>query len=179
MKKAADARWAKKREADLAVPPPKDTTKPRKKRAVARRGSKGGRVYSVALATAEKQLAKAIEEMAKAAKLYAANAALIEPFTNTIRALRAQENPTPHSNGAPFQSNSGPVTYSLAQVMSDSPLPVVRPPMPPVEAIVAPLPRISPRAGGGTLDSVFQQEPDENAFLNDPSNPVTGGANWS
>jgi hypothetical protein len=121
--KAAKRRWASSKsdnsasssqtspdvEVSEAASLPKNPRKPRDRRPALRRTS-NNRVFSVALNAAEKRLAKAIEERATAANLWAVLNAEIPSLQQTIAALRKQQNPTAFQPSFSSPASASPVT---------------------------------------------------------------------
>jgi hypothetical protein len=133
----------------------------------------------VALNAAERRLAVAIEERAKAANTWAVLNAEIPSLQMTIAALKNQQNPVPVMpsygvmlpNGMPVGQQSGP-GVSMDQIMSDAPISPATPrPMVQAGAVEFPvpeLPYVPGRAGGRAMDTpAFPAvELDEDEHLN-------------
>jgi len=170
-KKAANARWGgngKRIKASAA--------------SLAReKGRSSGRpqsgIFGRALAAAEERLAQAIQERARAASTWAVLNAEIPSLQGTIAALRNQQNPGTQPSYAqtlPDGSLPGTVTgvtagmgYTLAQVVSDAPVP----------ASATPRGLAASRVQGGAIGGTDLRENDENedVFLTET---VTGGGQW-
>jgi hypothetical protein len=180
-RKAAQARWGKDK--NQAV----DEKAPRKRRKAkftvdhvvstpnARRET---RVFGIALMAAEKRLARAIEERARAAATWAVLNAEIPSLQRTIAALRNQQNPntSPQGyemtlpDGSGYQPNA---SYGLPQVISDAPVPLVAPQQ---AAAASARALAASRVGGGAVESdLGDASDDEDKFLN--ASGMAGG-NW-
>lgn len=160
---------------------------PRASRKQRKTFSKQERVFGIALTAAEKRLATAIEERACAASTWAVLNAEIPSLQRTIAALRNQQNPAAPIQGYEMTLPDGSFTganiaspgYTLNNVLSDAPVPFVRPAptriqaQPPVAA--SPRPLAVSRATGGAVDVNLEDDPadEEDKFLNDSS--VAGG----
>ena len=199
-RKAAQARWKKPvvaSGATTATPAPAGGAPRRAGRLrkaaypAARAGHKASvrqkredRIYGIALMAAEKRLASAIEERACAASTWAVRNAEIPSLQRTIAALRNQQNPAapvqgyemtlPDGSLTGYPPNAGPVGYSIDTVLSDAPVPFVRPapvPAQPQPEIVAPARSLAAsRAGGGAIGvNLGDPSDDEDRFLNDSS----------
>jgi hypothetical protein len=176
-RKAAQARWGKDKN------PTTDEKAPRKRRKAkfvierpvsAPNARRETRVFGIALTAAEKRLARAIEERARAASTWAVLNAEIPSLQRTIAALRNQQNPnTPMQgyeaqlpDGSGYQSNAG---YDLTRVVSDAPVPFVAPQQ-------AARTLAASRVGGGAVETVLDDAlDDEDKFLN--ASGMAGG-NW-
>ena len=165
--KAAKARWGKtKKSGKEAGIPLQAIAGTRKTR------TKETRVFSIALTAAEKRLAKAIEERARAASTWAVLNAEIPSLQRTIAALRNQQNPDapqvaypmqlPDGSPVTYALNSGPSAYDLNTVLSDAPAPAL-----------SPRPLAASRAGGGAMNINLGDDDEEDKFLNDSN--VAGG----
>lgn len=184
MSEAASRRWAKARKAQAKAVETVSKPAPSKKR------PSGPREFSSALKVAEKRLAQAITERAKAAALYAAASAEIPSLMQIIQSLK---NPvgTLSFPGAPYYGMVPAPT--LEQIVGDQPLQYQNPPLPirrdipaqPPQPPVMPVPQqLHPantmgRAGGGAIGVDLPVEgdggeEDENKFLNESA--VAGGA---
>ena len=114
------------------------------------------RVFSIALNAAEKRLAKAIDERAKAANLWAVLEAEIPSLQRTIAALKNQQNP----NEA-ISANQA----DLATMISGRSAAASSPAQPhPIATSTRPLQ--ASRARGAAVDVNFEGAEDENKFLN-------------
>jgi hypothetical protein len=164
-RKAANARWGKSRTAaasPLASSASKATNSTRKNRS----RSKENRVFGFALTAAEKRLAKAIEERARSASVWAVLNAEIPSLQRTIAALRNQqtggapapgyEMPLPDGTVPGYPASFAPANYDLARVVSDAPVPAQRP-------------LAASRAGGGAIGINLGDADDENQFLDSSS----------
>jgi hypothetical protein len=148
--------------------------------------TKQERVFGIALTAAEKRLARAIEERARAAATWAVLSAEIPSLQRTIAALQNQQNPSapmqgyeiglPDGSLAGYPPNAAPFEYNLNTVVSGAPVPFVRPAPAPVQPQMAPAhPLAASRVGGGTVDvNLGDPNDDEDKFLNDSS--VAAGA---
>jgi hypothetical protein len=174
-RKAAKARWAKNKT--------ETTTEPCTTRKIGKRRA-SNEVFGIALTAAEKRLAKAIEERARAASTWAVLNAEIPSLQRTIAALRNQQNPNvamqdyamqmPDGSMTGYQSNVGPVGYNLASVVSDAVIPFAQTPQPaaqPQAAVLRPL--AASRVGGGAVGVNLADDDDEDKFLNESG--VAGG----
>lgn len=121
-----------------------------------KKGAKGPlKVFSVALNAAEKRLANAIEERARAASLWAVLEAEIPSLQRTIAALKNQQNP----NGATSANQT-----DLATIISDRSIPTPSPAQPnPTATSTRPLQ--ASRARGAAVDVNLGDTEDENKFL--------------
>ena len=127
------------------------------------RQSGNNKVFGVALSAAEKRLAKAIEERAKAANLWAVLNAEIPSLQQTIAALRNQQTAIASlSDNLPNRLEAN--QPDLAAIVSDSPLPAVIQPNS-IQNVIHP-PRAS-RARGAAVSANLGDNEDENKFLND------------
>ena len=202
-RKAAAARWGKQAVAQDATTAAKAVRVPRRRsncaealppfalprasRKQRKTFSKQERVFGIALTAAEKRLATAIEERARAAATWAVLNAEIPSLQRTIAALRNQQNPAAPIQGYEMTlpdgsftgANIAPAGYTLNNVLSDAPVPFVRPAptriqaQPPVAA--SPRPLAVSRATGGAVNVNLEDDPadEEDKFLNDSS--VAGG----
>ena len=193
-RKAAQARWSKQAVesgATTAVTAPKIKAiyAPRRNHAsggVSRKQrkvfTKQERVFGIALTAAEKRLAAAIEERARAAATWAVLNAEIPSLQRTIGALRNQQNPPAFPQGyetaLPDGSMSGApqAGYTLDSVLSDAAVPFARPvpsplriQMPPQPSMAAaPRPPAAARVGGGAVGvNLGDGGEDDDKFLND------------
>lgn len=180
-RKAAKARWGKKKNAGMIPLADASTATATRK---ARPRTRETRVFGIALTAAERRLAKAIEERARAASTWAVLNAEIPSLQRTIAALRNQQSPgtfqqnydmqLPDGSMMPFQPLAGSAGYDLTQVMTDAPIPFVRPaaaqPQP-----VPTRPLAASRAGGGAIGVDLANDDEEDKFLNESG--VAGG-NW-
>ena len=164
-KKAAKARWSKaKKSSAVAGIPQKAIAETRKPH------TRETRVFSIALTAAEKRLAKAIEERARAASTWAVLNAEIPSLQRTIAALRNQQNPDAPMvayqmqlpDGSPAEYRTSPANYDLNTVLSDAPMPVL-----------SPRPLAASRAGGGALNINLGDNEEEDKFLNESG--IAGG----
>jgi hypothetical protein len=113
------------------------------------------RVFSTALNAAEKRLAKAIEERAKAANLWAVLSAEIPSLQQTIAALKNQQNP----NVATSTNQA-----DLATMISGRSASASSPAQPnPIATSTRPLQ--ASRARGAAVDVNLEGDDDENKFL--------------
>jgi len=153
--------------------------------------TKQERVFGIALAAAEKRLATAIEERARAASTWAILNAEIPSLQRTIAALRNQQNPAApvqsYEMGLPdgslngYPPNAAPVEYNLTSVLSDAPVPQLRPapgavrsqPQAQPPAIAQPRPLVNQRVFGGAAETNLGDDSDEDQFLDQSS--VAGG----
>lgn len=188
MSDAAKRRWAKERKAKTRV------SKTASKAVQARKRPSGPREFSSALKVAEKRLAQAITERAKAAALYAAASAEIPSLMQIINSLKSPlgiQSPQAQSYGPQYNYVPAP---TLEQIVGDQPLQYQNPPrrdipaMPPEPPQIPQIPvpqKLHPvttmgRAGGGAIGVDLPVagdeggEEDENKFLNESS--VAGGA---
>ena len=167
-RQAAEARWGGQKQAAAAKP------KAGSRRSAAKRGgakarvfAKADKVFGVALVAAERRLAKAIEERARAASTWAVLNAEIPSLQRTIAALRNQQNPAnaepsyeqqlPDGSRAGVPSPAGTPNYDLAAVVSDAPVPALHPL------------RASRAAGGAIGVDLADEGDDEDRFLRDSS----------
>lgn len=196
-RKAAQARWGKNK-AEFSPAPeglsPRKTGKRRKSGAATpnqafpllkkTRPVKQARVFGFALTAAEKRLAHAIEERARAASTWAVLNAEIPSLQRTIAALRNQQNPNipmqnyamplPDGSMLGYQGNGTSVGYDLTTVVSGAPIPFA----PPAQSSAppqapAPRPLAASRAGGGAVGINLADNENEDRFLEDSS--VAGG----
>ena len=203
-RKAAQARWGKQA-VTADVPKTKAVRVPRRRSNCAEGNApfvplrasrkqrkaltKQEKVFGIALTAAEKRLAMAIEERARAASTWAVLNAEIPSLQRTIAALRNQQNPSapiqgyeiglPDGSLASYAPNAAPFEYNLNSVVSDAPVPFVRPAPAPVQAQTPPQPQMAPalrplaasRVGGGAVDVNLgdPNDSDEDKFLNDSS----------
>jgi hypothetical protein len=141
--KAASARWGKK-----------GKKKPKKSAPLQ------PKVFGIALATAERECAKAIEDLVYHENMVAVLGARIPTLLHTITALKNQRNPLPVT-----QAQMRPVTSASYAALAPYDVPP-QPGLPPV-------PRAN-RAQGGAMGVVMEGEPEnENQFLEET--PATGG----
>jgi len=175
-RKAAQARWGKDKNSTTGEKTPR---KRRNAKLIehpmpTRRATRETRVFNIALTAAEKRLAKAIEERARAASTWAVLNAEIPSLQRTIAALRNQQNPNAQMqgyepqlpDGSGYQSNAN---YDLTRVVSDAPVPFVAPQQ-------AARTLVASRVGGGAVETVLDDAgDDEDKFLN--ASGMAGG-NW-
>jgi hypothetical protein len=178
MRAAATKRWDKTRKAQAKAA--KAAAKP----SAGKKRPAGPREFSSALKVAEKRLAMAITERAKAAALYATACAEIPSLMQIINSLK---NPL---GVQPYAPQYGYIPApSLEEIVGDRPLAYQNPPLPPRRDIPAPQPvpqmpvpqALHPantmgRAGGGAVEGVELAEEDEDQFLNEASGDLRGAA---
>jgi hypothetical protein len=192
MSEAAKRRWQKARKVKAKASKAPQKAEHGKKRPTA------PREFSSALKTAEKRLAGAILERAKAAATYAVLSAEIPSLQRLIIALKnplgvqAEVASNPYS--VPAYANYGglPTPPTLEQIVGDQPLMYQNPLVPrrdipagqPIPVIPVPQAlhpantQAQSRAGGGAIDVPLEQgdvaEEDEDRFLKESA--VAGGA---
>lgn len=179
-RKAAQARWTKANSASAVGNTPSKRRNAKSVDAPAapkRKIRREARVFNIALTAAEKRLAKAIDERARAAATWAVLNAEIPSLQRTIAALRNQQNPDafvqnyqmplPDGSTGNYTSNAN----YMAQVVSDAPMPPTAPP-----PGVSPRALAATRARGGAVDVELEESADdEDKFLN--ASGMAGG-NW-
>jgi hypothetical protein len=174
---AAKRRWANaKEQAAKAAKAASKAAKPKKK------GS-APREFSSALKTAEKRLARAIQERAEYAAKYAVVSAEIPSLQQIIQALRNPMGAVPQSYYAGTAVPYAPPT--LEQIVGDTPLAYQNPPRPqpvPLPAIPQQLHPANVQAkaskgGGGAIAGMdLEAEENEDQYLGEE--PTTGGGAW-
>jgi hypothetical protein len=191
MSEAATRRWAKAKRAKAKAAKAPPAPARGKKRPTA------PREFTSALKTAEKRLASAILERAKAAATYAVLSAEIPSLQRLIVALKNPLGVMPEVAPNPYYSAPGYANYgaatppTLEEIVGDQPLMYQNPPRVDIPAQPQPIPVIpvpqalhpantqaQSRAGGGAigvpLDPEEGQVEDEDQFLKDSA--VAGGA---
>jgi hypothetical protein len=178
---AAKRRWANVRAAkaeDAAKTAAKARKAPAKAAPVKKRPA-APREFGTALKTAEKRLARAIQERAEAAAKYAVLSAEIPSLQRIIQALRDPTALVPQQYYTGTTVPFPPPT--LEQIIGDQPIAYQNPParpLPPVPAIPVPQ-SLHPanagngRGGGGAIGVELAEPEDEDQFLRESG--VAGG----
>lgn len=146
------------------LPPTAEAPKPTRKRRVVQRISKGDRAFSAALASAEKDRGKCIEELSKIMEAWDVKQARLKSLDWKISALKGNTS-TSAIAGMQLQSYAQPPHPQMPATFGNYPVPQMPTTFVPPSMRTPAMPAV-PQAGGGAIEGIVEsQATEEDQFL--------------
>lgn len=159
----------------LLPPVPAEAPKPTRKRRSAPRISKGDRAFSAALASAEKDRGKCIEELSKIMEAWDVKQARLKSLDWKISALKGNTS-TSAIAGMHLQSYAQPPHPQMPAIFGNYPSPQMPTTFVPPSMRTPAIPAV-PQAGGGAVDGIVESQvsDEEDQFL---KGGIVGERGW-